>query len=43
MKKVLILQIKNHTNGGIRFVNKLITDELTRLGYEARICSRESC
>lgn len=39
MKKVLILQIKNHTNGGIRFVNKLITDELTRLGYEARICS----
>ena len=39
MKKVLILQIKNHVNGGIRFVNKLITDELTRLGYEARICS----
>lgn len=39
MKKVLILQIKNHTNGGIRFVNKLITDELTKLGYETRICS----
>lgn len=39
MKKVLILQIKNHVNGGIRFVNKLITDELTRLGYETRICS----
>ena len=39
MKKILILQIKNHVNGGIRFVNKLITDELTRLGYDTRICS----
>ena len=39
MKKILILQIKNHVNGGIRFVNKLLTDEFVNLGYEARICS----
>lgn len=39
MKKVLFLQIKNHINGGIRFVNKTLSDELVKLGYDVRICS----
>lgn len=39
MKKVLILQKTNDCSGGIRFVNKAISDELVNHDYEVRICS----
>lgn len=39
MKKVLFLQIKGKSFGGIWQVNKTLCDELNKIGYDAHVCA----
>lgn len=39
MKKILFLQIRDDTNGGIWFVNKTLAESFLKLGYDVKILS----